>query len=174
MFPPALQQLAGTTLRQLGRRKLLLLFLLLVLFAGVTLAFWRQEIGEAISALTAQDGQIIVGSPTVYTRQRLVNDRLSQTAWLEAQLSVTKMEENPVFRSIDQVRVHTGSATGKLGLAIGADGAPARDSSSAPEISMGQPSESKEPAIPAVEPTTSDLLRAKNSYREEVRALPTL
>ena len=49
------------------------------------------------------EGQIIVGSPAVYTRQRLVNDRLSQTSWLQEQLRVTEGIDSE-FRGIDEVQ----------------------------------------------------------------------
>ena len=37
-------------------------------------------------------GSIILSSPTVYTRQSLVNDRLSQASWLTKQLKLTEKE----------------------------------------------------------------------------------
>jgi hypothetical protein len=153
---------------------------LLVLISGFVLVSWHQEIFHGISVLTAEDGQIIVNSPTVYTRQRLVNDRLAQTAWLEGQLSVTNSESNEPFRSIDEVRVRTVSKT--TDLVLGPDRASGRTPTSPAEAtkinaseskepaSTNHPSESKEPAVPVVDPTTSDLFRAKNTYREEVRA----
>src|ERR1700730_18713834 len=45
------------------------------------------------------NGQIIINSPTVYTRQRLVNDRLQQATWLQDQLKATGNN----FRSVDQL-----------------------------------------------------------------------
>lgn len=143
-------------------------FFLAALFATCALFSWRQDI---VYALTANDGQIIVGSPTVYTRQRLVNDRLAQAAWLNDQLLITKTKDpNPTFRSIDQVRVRTVSDANKLGFAFGADGGSSRDQSPTSDGSTAQKQEGKEAAIPTVDPTTSDLFRAKNTYREEVRA----
>src|SRR5260370_37204458 len=44
------------------------------------------------------DGQIIINSPTVYTRQRLVNDRLQQATWLQEELNATANN----CRSVDQ------------------------------------------------------------------------
>src|SRR5262245_38501232 len=61
---------------------------------------WWQSVRDA---LFPAEGKIIVGSPAVYTRQRLVNDRLAQTSWLQDQLKVT--ERDQPFRGIDEVRV---------------------------------------------------------------------
>ena len=104
--------------------------------------------------------------PTVYTRQRLVNDRLAQAAWLNDQLLITKTKDpNPTFRSIDQVRVRTVSDANKLGFAFGADGGSSRDQSPTSDGSTAQKQEGKEAAIPTVDPTTSDLFRAKPPRR---------
>jgi hypothetical protein len=155
---------------------------LLFLVAAVVLLFTRLDI---LQALTARDGHIIVNSPTVYTRQRLVNDRLSQAAWLQEQLLVTKGSD-PTFRSLDQVRVRRSANATTIGLAIGPSGAQSGNvtlvavpaakpdvppsSSSPPAEGPAASPESNEPAIPLVDPTTADLFRAKNTYREEVRA----
>ena len=51
-------------------------------------------------------GVIIVESPEVYTRERLVNDRLRETAWLERQLLVTekKPDRDAGFTTIEATR----------------------------------------------------------------------
>ena len=100
-------------------------------------------------------GQIIVNSPTVYTRQRLVNDRLSQAAWLQKQLLAA--EKN--FRSVDQV--FRSVEQRQLALGLKTDGSSA--------------DEGKKPDQPAADPilveaTTPAEFRAKNLYRDEVRA----
>ena len=43
-------------------------------------------------------GSIILNSPTIYTRQRLVNDRLSQADWLSEQLKMTETEKARDFK----------------------------------------------------------------------------
>jgi hypothetical protein len=121
------------------------------------------------------DGRIVVNSPTVYTRQRLVNDRLSQTLWLQRQLKAAdEIGDSPNFRSIDAVRHSIDERT--LNLGVGNT-----------RPSTGQaPSESKEgqqkdagtldsprPSTPSVDvlvqPTTTALFRAKNAFRNLVR-----
>jgi hypothetical protein len=68
------------------------------LLAAVVLYRYWPEIHDW--ADRAEVGQIIVNSPTVYTRQRLVNDRLAQSQWLQEQLKQAEKE----FRSVAQVR----------------------------------------------------------------------
>jgi hypothetical protein len=164
----AWRRIADIALGLFGSMKLILALAALV--AGFILFSWHHEIADEILYLMARDGQIVVGSPTVYTRQRLVNDRLSQTAWLQGQLDVTKPETNPVFHSIDEVRTQTVYAKTKVGLAIGADLEHPSESHSAPTSSAAPSSEDRPQVIPEVEPTTADIFRAKNTYREEVRS----
>lgn len=101
----------------------------------------------------AEDGKIIVNSPTVYTRQRLVNDRLDQARWLRTQLEITESANVDKFKMIDQVREN--SALTK----IDAGGAGAN-----------QNSDKDTSSSPAIEATTTAIFRAKNAYREEVRS----
>jgi hypothetical protein len=113
------------------------------------------------------EGQIIVNSPAVYTRQRLVNDRLAQSAWLQEQLRVTTREFDSAFRSIDEIRTvrNSSSLKGQIGI-----GAPA--GGSAPPSGTSSPAEEtkNDTEAPTIAPTSADLFRAKNTYREEVRA----
>jgi hypothetical protein len=48
-------------------------------------------LARGIPGLTDSGGSIYVGSPEVYTRERLVNDRYDQDYWLHAQL--TRLDE---------------------------------------------------------------------------------
>jgi hypothetical protein len=64
--------------------------------------FYKTPILEFIDH--ADVGKIVVNSPTVYTRQRLVNDRLDQAHWLRTQLKSTEVGYDQKFNSIDQVR----------------------------------------------------------------------
>ncbi|MGH7175623.1 MAG: hypothetical protein ACREGR_04680 [Minisyncoccia bacterium] len=130
----------------------------------------------------AHDGQIIVNSPAVYTRQRLVNDRLSQTSWLQDQLLVTKVNPPPKepFRSIDEIRTDAQSKLlkGQINIATGtAAGVPSQhDGNQEPPVQGTNTTTSPPVAVPSVsettmiQPTTADLFRAKNAYREEVRS----
>ena len=116
-------------------------------------------------------GQIIVDSPKVYTRERLVNDRLEEARWLESQLKKT---DDELFSSRFQ------SVAGKLTtlrreqLSIAGQGAPQTPDAKAPaaerrlrtadqsEMGMQDPSESRE--------LTVDRFRDLHTFREEVRA----
>jgi TFIIF-interacting CTD phosphatase-like protein len=68
------------------RAKSLFAVAVLILIAAVMIYF-----GPDLSEILAprSDGHIIVNSPSIYTRQRLVNDRLEHSAWLKDQLKVT-------------------------------------------------------------------------------------
>lgn len=68
--------------------------------ALVMVMIWWSDI--SLYFTSTRDGNIIVNSPSIYTRQRLVNDRLSQTSWLQEQLNATRPDQE--FRSIDEVR----------------------------------------------------------------------
>lgn len=102
----------------------------------------------------AKNGSIIVNSPTVYTRQRLVNDRLDQARWLRKQLEITESKNN-AFKMIDQVR-------GISLLNRVSAGGPA---SSADQKPTETPAEST-----TIEATTTAIFRAMNAYRDEVRS----
>src|SRR5689334_2977167 len=74
-------------------------FAIIVGLVGAIAAYrYAPEIRDWL--LRGSNGEILVNSPTIYTRQRLVNDRLSQTRWLEDQLAAADKD----FRSIDQIR----------------------------------------------------------------------
>jgi hypothetical protein len=60
-----------------------------VISALSTVYFFKTPIAEFIDH--ADVGKIVVNSPTVYTRQRLVNDRLDQAHWLRTQLKSTEV-----------------------------------------------------------------------------------
>ncbi|HXQ04801.1 MAG TPA: hypothetical protein VN831_08605 [Bradyrhizobium sp.] len=100
-----------------------------------------------------KDGKIIVNSPTVYTRQRLVNDRLDQAHWLRSQLELTDSGLSDKFQSIDQIRRVLSNSQINLGASPTAT---PTEKAAADEL--------------AVETTTLALFRAKNTYREEVRS----
>jgi len=103
-----------------------------------------------------KDGKIIVNSPTVYTRQRLVNDRLDQAHWLRSQLELTDngpSDKFQKFQSIDQIRRVLSNTQVNLGASPSASPA---EKAAADDL--------------AVEATTLALFRAKNTYREEVRS----
>lgn len=122
----------------------------------------------------SRDGQIIVSSPTVYTRQRLVNDRLKQVAWLEEQLKaadgyVMSSDKRPEFTMIDQVRGSTEGISIRGGFGVSAPKV-AETESPAQSSANGPPADRSDQSGIRVAPTTASLFRAKNSFREELRA----
>jgi hypothetical protein len=119
--------------------------------------FFKEGIWNFLNHI--ENGKIIVNSPTVYTRQRLVNDRLDQARWLRTQLDFTEANKRErEFQSIDAIH-HVSSAT-KATAGIDA-------SQSAPSDSDQQ---KKLDGDISVDSTTMAQFRAKNAYREEVRS----
>ena len=57
--------------------------------------------------LPSTDAQIFIDSPQVYTRERLVNDRFREQAWLEKQLQDLKDNENLIASVEQRVSVAT-------------------------------------------------------------------
>ncbi|MEA2835334.1 MAG: hypothetical protein QOG66_3536 [Methylobacteriaceae bacterium] len=131
------------------------------------------------------DGFILVTSPTVYTRQRLVNDRLAQTSWLQEQLNVTNIEDKE-FRPLDRISNVSNLSVGRFGASIQAnlgassklkeqsgDAGKGKTEDASKQSSDAATNEEKGPAAQPGElaflPTSSTMFRAKNSYRDEVR-----
>jgi hypothetical protein len=145
----------------------------------------------AWQVLFARDGQIIVNSPTIYTRQRLVNDRLSQAAWLQRQLKAAD-DYDKQFLSVDQVQhtVQSREINAGLGVAspsesrFGSQETQKTQQNVIPQqIENTQPNEkiqqsektlqtesSNATPLAGVQPTTAALFRAKDAYRDEVRS----
>src|SRR4029077_13365747 len=144
----------------------------LLVGAVVVASLWEPRWWRGIQdALFATEGQIIVSSPAVYTRQRLVNDRLSQTRWLQDQLKVTEAPDQ-TLRGIDEVRIGVRSGGTKASISV-AKKSPAEGGSAPPAEAGSQDKEKQDAAVlntPPVNPTSSDLFRMKNAYREEVRS----
>jgi hypothetical protein len=138
----------------------------LFVVAAAAIFFWPGWwIGLLQIVTPARDGQIIVNSPAVYTRQRLVNDRLAQSAWLQEQLRVTTREFDTAFRSIDEVRSVRNSSERRFQGGVGGTPGGAAPAGTAPADEA-----KNDAAAPTVTPTSADLFRAKNTYRDEVRA----
>lgn len=123
--------------------------------------------------LLPRPGVIIVNSPGVYTRQRLVNDRLNQTAWLNEQLEATSLQKGSSFQSIDGLRVvrHANEFVAKLRLSDGAlESTPRPEKASEAQKTIVEgPKQDIRDQI-EVKPTTADLFRSMNSYRDEIRS----
>jgi len=135
----------------------------------------------------ADVGKIIVNSPTVYTRQRLVNDRLDQAHWLRTQLKSTEVGYDQNFNSIDQVRRTIANTQLKIANAESTDSsevpaeqlaAPEKPAATEKSIAKKKRAATSIDLAPAtattdsvnVEASTVALFRAKNAYREEVRS----
>lgn len=149
--------------------------LVLVTVVAFFLAFLYSWGPPLTSFAPKHSGIVIVNSPTIYTRQRLVNDRLSQTAWLKDQLEVTKDPSGP-FRSIDVISngARQSGSTLSIGRVSSTDNAskpdePAKRDDGRSPLSNDQTAKSSSSGV-GVDPTTADLFRAKNAYREEVRS----
>ena len=122
-------------------------------------------------------GKILVESPEVYTRERLVNDRLRQTVWLEQQMRATDhVIKRGQFRSVEgdwrkDVQSETeisasahqrtkGAQSGNIAEGIAAWKQPPATY----EINRDDPTLSRHREGPTIE-----LFRAMNDYREQVR-----
>lgn len=145
---------------------------LAVILSVIWIAAYRYSPALRAWVSKPQHGEIIVSSPTVYTRQRLVNDRLKQIAWLEDQIRAADgvsagPGNNPEFRMIDQVAGTTSS------LSVTAEITKPATAGEAKSPAETIPNPSKPSSIRediAVAPTTAALFRAKNSFRDDVRA----
>lgn len=123
-----------------------------------------------------RNGQIIVNSPTVYTRQRLVNDRLSQTSWLQEQLKVADGHDDASnFRIVEQVRHQLEERN--LRAAVSSSNQPNTNSEPkqpdrsdpAKQTLGGAPDRAPSTNNTSITPTTAELFRAKNNFRNLVR-----
>ncbi|MCS3764197.1 hypothetical protein [Bradyrhizobium centrosematis] len=143
---------------------LAVLILIAVVAAG-SIEAYRHRLKLTSLLENGKDGKIIVNSPTVYTRQRLVNDRLDQARWLRKQLDYTELDKRESeFRSIDAI--HKVASEQRATISGGVSRSPSTD-----DVSKKEDANSKkdQPDI-AVESTTMSQFRAKNAYREEVRS----
>ncbi len=97
------------------------------LFALVTVVTWNAlGLGSLRDILPYADtgGFIFVDSPEVYTRERLVNERFKEDAWLNQKLEEADQPENlvGVLRKIEQVR-----AAGKAAVQAQVGGSSSQD-----------------------------------------------
>lgn len=66
----------------------------------------------------SREGLIVVDTPQLFTRERLINERLQESAWIETQLEeVDQLLENDKFAQVDTV-----SVTRRLLSIVGKDG----------------------------------------------------
>ncbi len=109
-------------------------------------------------------GEIIVSSPEVYSRERLVNDRFQEATWLQGQLDKDKMDKLPwgaqaYVQSSKDDRLESRTGVGGASAASASPGGAGTAPTPSPQSSDGPPSSSP-----------IDLFRDKVAYREEVRA----
>lgn len=120
-------------------------------------------------------GAIIVAEPTVYTRERLVNDRFQQDHWLQKRLENTDaMEEKGLFDTVQSLsstrsRSEVGSAvTVQVGSGSAAKSADAGQGTPLPQDGAGNvPSSQPDKIALGVSPI--DRFHDLNAYRDEVR-----
>jgi hypothetical protein len=126
---------------------------LLVLAAFVTFGQTNSPFHALADWVTGSEpGQITLSQPLVYTRERLVDDRLEQINWLNQRLRALDREIEPAFQSTEG-RIERSRALG-AGLTTQAGA-----SSNAP---MG-------PAKPPLLETTMSRFQQMNLYREALR-----
>jgi hypothetical protein len=58
------------------------------------------------SLFTSPGGEILISRPEVFSRQRLVNRRLTEQQWLETRLAATPTE--PTFQGLQDIRIFDG------------------------------------------------------------------
>jgi hypothetical protein len=127
-------------------------------------------------------GEIWIDSPEVYTRERLVNDRLLQDAWLRARLPGRDAGPS-TYAGVQTSSTHTRTEVGVAAVAgpsppAGAgDGAAARGKDSAEPARPAEASAAPPPASPPTSTAQSaqvsirDRLAAEIDYRDYVRDL---
>ena len=122
-------------------------------------------------------GKIVVESPEVYTRERLVNDRLRQTVWLRKQMRATEnVLKEGYFRSHEgQWAQDVATATSvNLLRNEGIDRTARHDAVNMARARVGARGKLKNGNnVPELDPTKTgasiELFRAMNEYREQIR-----
>ena len=107
-------------------------------------------------------GLIWLDSPEIYTRERLVNDRFVQDAWLTRQLQKSDGARDSLQILEDQRVVKIGSGNGDTG--------PSSDGSEA-KAGLSRPSVSRQPTDPTTAPSSHMQLMIENDFRDVVRNL---
>lgn len=106
-------------------------------------------------------GRILVDSPEVYTRERMVNDRFRQEAWLLEQLKKLTDEKPGNQGAVAQQTSRKRNA----GVSLGPSDAQATDSIAVADAETGQ----REPEAAQPQLTPIESFRGHQSVREEVR-----
>jgi hypothetical protein len=155
----------GTRL-QWPLRKLWLLGVMLA-FTGVLFvigpAFW--SMAKRHLPVSPTLGDILVDTPEVYTRERLVNDRFQQEAWLRSQLERTDdlLKDDRFARPEGRLRrAEETAATVKAGLSEHEDNQHARQSDTSGALNA--------PAAINFKPNPIDEFRDAQAYRDVIRS----
>jgi hypothetical protein len=110
-------------------------------------------------------GDILVDTPEVYTRERLVNDRLTQEAWLRAQLDrTTELLKSDRFAGVEGRLARSERNAATLAGLMGGEGA--LDDVKEPEGTTAATGS----AATDFEPNPVDVFRDAQTYRDMIRA----
>jgi hypothetical protein len=114
-------------------------------------------------------GDIHVNTPKVYTRERLVNDRFRQQAWLELQLQRTEeLLQSHAFAGVEGQSTRRERQDSSIAVGLGAK-APESDAQTAKGGSPTAPQGVK-PERDAFLPDPIDQFRDAFAYRDDIRA----
>ena len=138
---------------------------LLVLAAFVTFGQTNSPLHAFGNWVTGSGpGQITLSQPLVYTRERLVDDRLEQINWLNQRLRALDRESDPPFQStewrIERSRMIGAGRATQPGASGGASAVPGGE---APTAQPPQPPQS-------LSETTMSRFQQMSLYREALRA----
>ena len=116
-------------------------------------------------------GSIFVSGPQVYTRERLVNDRYREDAWLLGELDNSGKLSFGATASLARMSSYTGILSGGVGtgnlVPAANDAKPARDAADDAKPAR----DAAKPSAPAVDVTPFERFRALLTYREQIRTL---
>jgi len=126
------------------------------ILAGLAAVCGLVWFSPGLTAFNQTTGSIYVSGPQVYTRERLVNDRYREDAWLAKELLASSDKDFGITMSTSRSIINSFGISGN----VQPSGTPA-----APEV--------KKPDAPAVtvgvEISPHDRLNALSSYREQIR-----
>lgn len=173
----SLRRAARWMLRQIKRYAAPFLIGAAALFGLYVLRFgWSAVVNEWGEA--EPYGAIIVGEPTVYTRERLVNDRFEQEHWLRRRLERTdELEHSGMFDSVQFITSsrdtasYRGSVTGNVGAATNRNPPAAASGSGQNAAPPNTDQTLAPPPIPQTKLGVSPLDRFRDlvAYRDDVR-----
>ena len=139
-------------------------FLAVISIATMLIVYWEFWHGHERESF----GTVILSSPEVFTRERLVNDRFREASWLDGQLKKSDSLDTEVTAYLTNDRSMTGSAAFDTSL-------PTKETSGTAAMPMAPPTS----RLHSIEDSASnrphiaqrDRLKDIVDYREQVRAL---